>query len=77
MVVCNFVPISKILMISGLILETRTRASHNINKTLLLIHFHPGRALIHVFNNPTATEGYLSWGYLSNKLEFFTPYKYK
>ena len=36
----------------------------------------PGRALIHVFNNPSATEGYLSWGYLSNKLEFFTLYKY-
>ena len=32
------------------------------------------RALIHVFNNPSATEGYLSWGYLSKKLEFFTPY---
>ena len=37
----------------------------------------PGRALKHVFNNPYATEGYLSWGYLSKKLEFFTPYKYK
>ena len=34
----------------------------------------PGRALIHVFNNPYATEGYLSWGCLSKKLEFFTPY---
>jgi hypothetical protein len=34
----------------------------------------PGRALIHVFNNPSATEGYLSWGYLSKKLEFLTPY---
>jgi hypothetical protein len=28
----------------------------------------PGRALIHVFNNPSATEGYLSWGYLSKKI---------
>ena len=37
----------------------------------------PGRALIHVFNNPSATEGYLSWGYLSRKLEFFTPYQYR
>ena len=36
----------------------------------------PGRALIHVFNNPSATEGYLSWGYLSKKLELFTPYQY-
>jgi hypothetical protein len=36
----------------------------------------PGRALILVFNNPSATEGYLSWGYLSKKLEFFTPYQY-
>ena len=35
----------------------------------------PGRALIHVFNNPSATEGYLSWGYLSMKLEFITPYQ--
>ena len=34
----------------------------------------PGRALIHVFSNPSATEGYLSWGYLSKKLEFFAPY---
>jgi hypothetical protein len=34
----------------------------------------PDRALIHVFNNPSATKGYLSWGYLSKKLEFFTPY---
>ena len=34
----------------------------------------PGKALIDVFNNPSATEGYLSWGYLSKKLEFFTPY---
>ena len=31
----------------------------------------PGRQLIHVFNNPYATEGYLSCGYLSKKLEFF------
>ena len=37
----------------------------------------PGRALIHVFNNPYVMEGYLSWGYLSKKLEFFTPYHYK
>ena len=37
----------------------------------------PGRALIHVFNNPSATEGYLSWGYLSKNLEFFTPYQYR
>jgi hypothetical protein len=37
----------------------------------------PWRALIHVFNNPYATEGYFSWGYLTNKLEFFTPYQYK
>ena len=36
-----------------------------------------GRALIHVFNNPSAAEGYLSWGYLSKKLEFFTLYQYK
>ena len=36
----------------------------------------PGRALIHVFNNPYAMEGYL-WGSLSKKLEFFTPYEYK
>ena len=36
-----------------------------------------GRALIHVFYNPSATEGYLSWGYLSKKLEFFTPYQYR
>ena len=36
-----------------------------------------GRALIHVLHNPSATEGYLSWGYLSKKLEFFTPYKYR
>ena len=35
-----------------------------------------GRALIHVFNNPFATDEYLSWGYLSKKLEFFTPYQY-
>jgi hypothetical protein len=28
----------------------------------------PGRALRHVFNNPSATEGYLSWGYLSKKI---------
>ena len=28
---------------------------------------YPGRALIHVFNNPFATEGYLSWGYRSNQ----------
>jgi hypothetical protein len=34
----------------------------------------PGRALRRVFNNPFATKGYLSWGYLSNKLELFTPY---
>jgi hypothetical protein len=34
----------------------------------------PGRALIYVFSNPSATEGYLSWGYLSKKLEFFAPY---
>ena len=33
-----------------------------------------GRALIHVFSNPSATEGYLSWGYLSKNLEFFAPY---
>ena len=33
-----------------------------------------GRALIHVFSNPSATEGYLSWGYLSKKLELFAPY---
>ena len=37
----------------------------------------PGRALIHVFDNPSAPEGYLSWGCLSKKLEFFTPYQYK
>ena len=37
----------------------------------------PCRALIHVFNNPSALQGYLSWGYLSKKLESFTPYKYK
>ena len=37
----------------------------------------PGRALIHVFNNPYATEGYQSWGYLSKNLKFFTPYQYK
>ena len=36
-----------------------------------------GRTLIHVFNNPSATEGYLSWDYLSKKLEFFTPYQYR
>jgi hypothetical protein len=37
----------------------------------------PGRALRYVFNNPSATEGYLSWGYLSKKLELFTPYHYR
>jgi hypothetical protein len=37
-------------------------------------HISPGRALRHIFNNPSATEGYLSWGYLSKKLELFTPY---
>ena len=31
---------------------------------------YPGRALIHVFNNPYATKGYLSWGCLSKKLAF-------
>jgi hypothetical protein len=36
----------------------------------------PGRALRHVFNNPSATKGYLSCGYLSKKLELFTPYQY-
>ena len=36
--------------------------------------FNPGRALIHVSKNPYAMEGYLSWGHLSKKLEFFTPY---
>jgi hypothetical protein len=39
--------------------------------------FNPGRALRHVFNNPSATEGYLLWGYLSKKLELFTPYQYR
>ena len=34
----------------------------------------PRGALMHVFYNPYATEGYLSWGYLFKKLEFFTPY---
>jgi hypothetical protein len=37
----------------------------------------PGRALIHIFSNPSATEEYLIWGYVSKKLEFFTPYLYK
>ena len=37
---------------------------------------YPGRAPIHVFNNPSMTKGYLSWDYSSNKLEFFTPYQY-
>ena len=32
-----------------------------------------GRALIHVFSNPSAIEEYLSWGYLFKKSEFFTP----
>ena len=36
-----------------------------------------GRALIHVFNIPSPMEGYLSWGCLSKKLEFLTPYQYK
>jgi hypothetical protein len=45
-------------------------------KTQINTPFVPGRALIHVVNNPFATEGYLSWGYLSKKLEFFTPYQY-
>ena len=37
----------------------------------------PGRALIHVFNNSFAMEGWLSWGCLSKILEFFTPYPYR
>ena len=47
----------------------------NFHWLRVLSHVHaPGRALIHVFSNPSATEGYLSWGYLSKKLEFFAPY---
>ena len=40
-------------------------------------HMSPGRALIHVFNNPYATEGHLSRGYSSNRLELFIHYKYR
>ena len=63
---------------------SNTSKSFEINKhiqkahcTSLSICKTPGRALIDVFNNPSGTEGYLSWGYLSKKLEFFTPYWYK
>ena len=36
------------------------------------------RVLVHVFDDPSVTElEYLSWGYLSKNVEFFTPYEYR